>query len=305
MESRAFPASSTTHRRVRTGRRVSRWRATATPTPTGRWSRSNTRRGHAARVPAGRVHLRGLRDVRPAQRRAFRGRAARPVDVALVPAVDWLALSEREASESVPYLLAVDADDVLHRVIVDARMMQATRRCLLLWHRLQEHAGSTIPTPSACSSREGAWEAQKNEEIEALRKSWPQHPPPPPGKLPPPCRAPRHPRSRSRSRGRGEAAVRRPVDRDGALPQLQRVPAHQPADVRLQRQQAGLHQGSDAERSGTWSRRRRPARSRSSTRASRAIRTSRARRAHQAGRAVQRVSVSRRAAGALRSASAR
>ena len=60
---------------------------------------------------------------------------------ALVPVADWLALSEREAAESVPYLLAVDADDVLHRVIVDARMMQATRRCLLLWHRLQEHAG--------------------------------------------------------------------------------------------------------------------------------------------------------------------
>jgi len=59
----------------------------------------------------------------------------------MVPAADWLALAEDEASRRVPYLLAVDAANDLHRVIVDARMMQATRRCLLLWHRLQEHAG--------------------------------------------------------------------------------------------------------------------------------------------------------------------
>ncbi|MDH5265597.1 MAG: ferredoxin, partial [Betaproteobacteria bacterium] len=91
---------------------------------------------------------------------------------ALVPAADWLALSEREASESVPYLLAVDAEDVLHRVIVDAKMMQATRRCLLLWHRLQEHAGIHDSHAERLLAREkAAWEAQKNEEIEALRKA--------------------------------------------------------------------------------------------------------------------------------------
>lgn len=60
---------------------------------------------------------------------------------AMLPVVDWLALSEQEAQQRVPYLLAVDGNDVLHRVIVDARLMQATRRCLLLWRRLQEHGG--------------------------------------------------------------------------------------------------------------------------------------------------------------------
>jgi ferredoxin len=35
----------------------------------------------------------------------------------------------------------VDKGDALQRVIVNSRMMQATRRCLLLWHRLQEHGG--------------------------------------------------------------------------------------------------------------------------------------------------------------------
>jgi len=59
----------------------------------------------------------------------------------MVPVADWLALDEPAAAKRVPYLLAVDTGDRLHRVIVDARMMQATKRCLLLWHRLQEHAG--------------------------------------------------------------------------------------------------------------------------------------------------------------------
>jgi hypothetical protein len=62
-------------------------------------------------------------------------------NVALVPVAEWLALDEREAAQRVPYLLAVDGGDELHRVIVDARLMQATRRCLLLWRRLQEHGG--------------------------------------------------------------------------------------------------------------------------------------------------------------------
>jgi hypothetical protein len=59
----------------------------------------------------------------------------------MLPVADWLALDAADSARRVPYLLAVDADERLHRVIVDARMMQATRRCLLLWHRLQEHAG--------------------------------------------------------------------------------------------------------------------------------------------------------------------
>jgi len=59
----------------------------------------------------------------------------------MLPVADWLALPEDESSRRVPYLLAVDDKARLHRVLVDAKMMQATRRCLLLWHRLQEHAG--------------------------------------------------------------------------------------------------------------------------------------------------------------------
>lgn len=62
-------------------------------------------------------------------------------NAAMLPAAEWLALDESAAAERVPYVLAVNAEDVLHRLIVDAKVMQAARRCLLLWQRQQEHGG--------------------------------------------------------------------------------------------------------------------------------------------------------------------
>ena len=54
----------------------------------------------------------------------------------------------------------VDDADVLQRVIVDARLMQATRRCLLLWRRLQEHGGIHDPYAERLLAREKAsWAA--------------------------------------------------------------------------------------------------------------------------------------------------
>jgi ferredoxin len=81
-------------------------------------------------------------------------------------------LSEREASERVPYILAVDDADQLHRVIVDSRLLQATRRCLLLWHRLQEHGGiHNSHAEQALAREKAAWEEQKQQEIEATRQA--------------------------------------------------------------------------------------------------------------------------------------
>jgi hypothetical protein len=80
----------------------------------------------------------------------------------MLPAADWLALDEQRAALHVPYLLAVDGDDVLQRVIVDARLMQATRRCLLLWHRLQEHGGVNDSHAERLLAREkAAWAADQ------------------------------------------------------------------------------------------------------------------------------------------------
>lgn len=60
---------------------------------------------------------------------------------AMIGVAEWLALDERDAAQRVPYVLAVDPQRRLHRVIVDAPLLQSTRRALLLWRRLQEHAG--------------------------------------------------------------------------------------------------------------------------------------------------------------------
>ena len=89
----------------------------------------------------------------------------------MVPAADWLALAEGEAAQRVPYLLAVDGDDALQRVIPDARLMQATRRCLLLWHRLQEHGGVHDSHAERLLAREkAAWAAQQGATTAAAGK---------------------------------------------------------------------------------------------------------------------------------------
>lgn len=81
-------------------------------------------------------------------------------NAAMLPVADWLELDENAAAQRVPYLLAVDGDDILQRVIVDAKVMQSTRRCLLLWHRLQEHAGIHDSHADRLLAREkAAWAA--------------------------------------------------------------------------------------------------------------------------------------------------
>ena len=83
-------------------------------------------------------------------------------DATMLPVADWLLLDERDAAQRVPYLLAVDARDALQRVIVDARLMQATRRCQLLWHRLQEHGGVHDSHAERLLARErAAWIAEQ------------------------------------------------------------------------------------------------------------------------------------------------
>jgi hypothetical protein len=80
----------------------------------------------------------------------------------MVSAADWLNLDEGEAAQRVPYLLAVDERDSLQRVVVDARLMQATRRCLLLWRRLQEHGGIHDSHAERLLARErAAWASEQ------------------------------------------------------------------------------------------------------------------------------------------------
>jgi len=91
-------------------------------------------------------------------------------NAAMLPAAEWLSLPEGATGDRIPFVWAVDPEDRLHRVIVDQRLMQAARRNLLLWHRLQEHAGIHDSHAERLLAREkAAWEAAKQQEIEAIR----------------------------------------------------------------------------------------------------------------------------------------
>ena len=87
--------------------------------------------------------------------------------MAMLPLADWLTLAEREAAERVPFVLAVDDENRLHRVIVDMRLVQATRRCVLLWHRLQEHGGIHNSHAEQALARErAAQDATRQDELD-------------------------------------------------------------------------------------------------------------------------------------------
>jgi len=89
----------------------------------------------------------------------------------MVPVADWLARSSGGEHE-VPYLLAVDSEDALQRVVADDRLVKAARRCLENWHRLQELGGVRSSHAERLLARErAAWEAEKREEIEALKNA--------------------------------------------------------------------------------------------------------------------------------------
>ena len=58
----------------------------------------------------------------------------------MVSVEEWLSLDPAAAEGRVPHVLVVDDSDSLHRLIVDAKLMQGARRCLEMWHGLQEFA---------------------------------------------------------------------------------------------------------------------------------------------------------------------
>jgi ferredoxin len=88
---------------------------------------------------------------------------------AMVPVAEWLAREDGEPGSEVPYLLAVDESNVLHRVIVDDKIIQAARRGADNWRRLQELGGINNSYAERLLAREkAAWEEAKQKEIAAL-----------------------------------------------------------------------------------------------------------------------------------------
>jgi len=70
----------------------------------------------------------------------------------MVSVQEWLSLEPAAAEGRVPHILVIDESDSLHRLIVDAKLMQAARRCLELWHGLQELAHVGVDTAPAAEA---------------------------------------------------------------------------------------------------------------------------------------------------------
>lgn len=60
---------------------------------------------------------------------------------ALQPVAKILAGEGRGQVDTVPYLMMVDNDKLLHRVIVDEKLVREARRCRVMWNSLQELGG--------------------------------------------------------------------------------------------------------------------------------------------------------------------
>jgi ferredoxin len=89
---------------------------------------------------------------------------------AMIPADEWLARDPKSVGDAIPYVLAVDPEDVLQRVIVDTRLMQMAARCRTFWHRLQEQGGVHNSHAEILLAREKArWEKAKASELDALK----------------------------------------------------------------------------------------------------------------------------------------
>ena len=93
-------------------------------------------------------------------------------NASMIPADEWLARDPKRIGDAIPFVLAVDAEDTLQRVIVDARMMQMVARCRTFWHRLQEQGGVHNSHAEILLAREKAkWEQAKANEFDALKAS--------------------------------------------------------------------------------------------------------------------------------------
>jgi hypothetical protein len=93
----------------------------------------------------------------------------------MVPVAEYLRLADEDAREKVPYILMVDDDDVLHRVVVTHNIVATARGYAQLWRNLQELGGINNSHALALLDREKqAWEEAKQREIEEIESKYKQ-----------------------------------------------------------------------------------------------------------------------------------
>jgi len=89
----------------------------------------------------------------------------------MIPVVEHLDLAEGHAPDKIPYVLMVDENDRLQRVVVDDKLIRAARRCGAMWHSLQELGGINNSHARQLLDREReVWEQKKAEELAKLAK---------------------------------------------------------------------------------------------------------------------------------------
>jgi len=87
----------------------------------------------------------------------------------MVPVGKYLEIPANENLESVPYVLVVDGDNMLHRLVVDDRLIRAAYRCRDMWHSLQEMGGVHNSHALNLLKRESEhWQLDKERELAEL-----------------------------------------------------------------------------------------------------------------------------------------
>ena len=85
----------------------------------------------------------------------------------MVPANIYLESVAHRLAGEVPYILMIDRENVLHRVIIDERIIRAARRYGQVWHSLQELGGIENSHARALLAKER--EALEQEKIQVRR----------------------------------------------------------------------------------------------------------------------------------------
>ena len=89
----------------------------------------------------------------------------------MIPVREFLELGVEGTPEAVPYVLMVDENDVLQKVIVEDKLIHGARRCGEMWRSLQELGGIDNSHARRLLEREReVWEREKERELEELRR---------------------------------------------------------------------------------------------------------------------------------------
>ncbi|MCK5620996.1 MAG: ferredoxin, partial [Alphaproteobacteria bacterium] len=88
----------------------------------------------------------------------------------MVPAGDYLAADDPNGSENAPYIWTIDSRARIRRTVLDDRIIVAARRCMETWRGLQELGGvNNSHARRQLEQARGAWEQERNSELEALQ----------------------------------------------------------------------------------------------------------------------------------------